>query len=92
MAYKIINNQVILDPNMLPKFNNNKKQRQCNAPNVGIENQLIEPRPRLQTVGKTFFFSIPAIWNQRVTQSQAKSPSVDAFRNHFKSNTTTTKT
>ena len=69
MAYKIINNAVILDPNMLPKFTDNHKQRQCNAPNVGKENQLIEPRPTLQTTSKTFFYSIPKIWNQRVTPS-----------------------
>ena len=88
MAYKIINNEVILDTNMLPKFDENQKQRQCNAPNVGIKNQLIEPRPILQGTAKTFFYSIQKMWNQRITESQAKSPSVDAFRHYFKRHTT----
>ena len=85
MAYKIINNEVILESNMLPKVSISNKQRQCNAPNIGIENQLIEPKPKLQITEKTFFLSVPKIWNQRVTKSQAKAPSVEAFRNHFKS-------
>ena len=84
MAYKILNGQVILEPNTLPKFINKKPPRGCNINNVGIENQLIEPQSRLLSIGKTFFFSIPKIWNQRVTPHQAKSPSVDSFKKHFK--------
>ena len=83
MAYKIINGHVILEPNMLPKVNK-QKQRECNIPNVGIDNQLLEPPPKLKITDKTFFNSIPKIWNDRVKPSQAKAPSVDAFKEHFK--------
>ena len=84
MAYKIINGHLILQPNMLPKFINKRTQRECNFAKVGLENQLIEPPSRLDLTGKTFFYSIPKIWNQKVTHSQAKAPSIDAFKQHFK--------
>ena len=84
MAYKIINGYVILESNMLPKVKNTGRQRQCNAPSVGIENQLIEPTAGLKTTSKTFFYSIPKLWNQLVTPAQAKAPSVEAFKEHFK--------
>ena len=83
MAYKILNGLVILEPNMLPKYRSKKYERQCNAPNVGFENLLIEPEARLHDTEKTFFYSIPKIWNQTVTVSQAKAPSADAFKKHF---------
>ena len=86
MAYKILNEQVILEPNLLPKLVNTRKQRNCNIYNVGIENQLLEPKARLKTTGKTFFFSIPKIWNEKVTPAQASAPSTDAFKKHFKRN------
>ena len=78
MAYKIINGHVILEPNMLPK--NQRPMRECNAANVGKENQLIESSGRLQVIENTFFYFIPKIWNQRVTPAQAKAPSIDAFK------------
>ena len=84
MAYKIINGYVILESNMLPKVTNTGRQRQCNVPRVGIENQLIEPTAGLKTTSKTFFYSIPKLWNQLVTPVQAKAPSVEAFKEHFK--------
>ena len=88
MAYKIINGKVILDPNMLPKIRNTRQpHRECNTAKVGIENQLFEPASELKMAAKTFFYSIPKIWNQSVTPLQAKAPSVDAFREHFKRNT-----
>ena len=59
---------------------NNGKQRKCNVINVGIKNQLFEPVPN----GKTFFYLIPKLCNQMITPSQAKAPSVDAFKQHFK--------
>ena len=71
---------------MLPKFTNKRTQRGCNITNVGIENQVIEPQSRLQNTGKTYFFSIPKLWNQKVTPAQARAPSVDAFKKHFKRN------
>ena len=86
MAFKILNGHVILETDMLPKCKIKPTQRQCNATtNVGFDNQLFEPQPRLShSSGKTFFYSIPKIWNDRITPSQARAPSVDAFRNHFK--------
>ena len=86
MAYKIINGHVILNANMLPKSEIKPTQRQCNAPNVGSNNELIEPTSRLHTTEKSFFYSIQKIWNQRVTPAQARAPSVDAFKAHFKKN------
>ena len=86
MVYKILNGQVILKPNMLPKSNLKPTLRQCNASNVGIDDQLVEPSSRLQITENTFFYSIQKIWNQRVTPTQAKAPSVDAFKKHFKRN------
>ena len=86
MAYKILNGHVILEANLLPKIRMKPTQRKCNAPNVGIDNKLIEPSARLQTTEKTFFYSIQKIWNERVTSAQASAPSVEAFRAHFKRN------
>ena len=77
MAYKIINGYVILDSNLLPKARNTGRQRECNAPKVGIDNQLIEPPPGLKTTSKTFFYSVPKL------SEQAEAPSVDAFKEHF---------
>ena len=75
MAYKILNGHVILEPDMLPKFRHSK-MRSCNSAPVGYQNQLIEPQATLHVTESTFFYSIPEIWNQRVTEQQAKSPSV----------------
>ena len=82
MAYKILNGNVILEPEMLPKFRHSK-MRICNSAPVGYQNQLIEPQATLHVTESTFFYSIPEIWNQRVTEKQAKSPSVDAFKAYF---------
>ena len=84
MAYKILNGHVILGPDMLPKYISKRNQRECNAPNIGFGNLLIEPSAKLQITEKTFFYSIPKIWNQSITASQANAPSVDAFKQHFK--------
>ena len=86
MAYKILNGHVILESNLLPKVRIKPTQRKCNAPNVGIKNELVEPSARLQATEKTFFYSIQKIWNQRVSPAQANAPSVEAFRGHFKKN------
>ena len=86
MAFKIIKGHVILEADMLPKYKTKPTQRQCNSTNVGFDNQLIEPQPQLLSSGKTFFYSIQKFWNERVTPSQARAPSVDAFRQHFKRN------
>ena len=84
MAYKIINGHVILKPDMLPKYKSSRSQRHCNASNVGYSNKLVEPTSVLQSTEKTFFYSVQKMWNHRVTPSQARAPSVDAFKQHFK--------
>ena len=47
---------------------------------IGTEFHLFEPSSRLQVTEKTFFYSTPKLWNQNVTDSQAKAPSVDSFK------------
>ena len=84
MAYKILNEKVILEQNMLPKMKFQRLRRQCNESRVGAQNQLVEPQPRLDVTASTFFYSIPKIWNNSVTPKQANAPSVDAFKTHFK--------
>ena len=83
MAYKILNGSVILEANLLPKISNFNPRRQCNYANVGENNQLFEPTPRLQVVGQTFFYSVPKFWNDFVSPKQAEAPSADAFKRHF---------
>ena len=83
MAYKIINGFVILDQEMLPKLNQ-RLFRNCNAPNVGMKNQLFEPQPRLLVSGKTYFYDVPKLWNSLVSPTQANASSVEAFQQHFK--------
>ena len=80
MAYNIINNKVILDPSLLPK--SARPLRKCNG-NTNLKHQLQEHIPRLEVTGKTFFLSIPRLWNQRVTETQASATSIDAFKRHF---------
>ena len=86
MAYKILNNQLILPPKSLPKVSKNRVPRTCNQPKVGTENQLVEPQATLVTTGKTFFFATPRLWNKTVTQEQANAPSCDAFKKYFSKN------
>ena len=84
MAYKIINSQVILQPNLLPKVNFKRPMGECNNfSKVGKEHQLIEPNPQIQVAGHTFFFSIQKIWNKKISTKQAKAPSAEAFKNYF---------
>ena len=83
MAYKILNNQVILPPKLLPRVSINRVPRTCNQPKVGFENQLVEPQAKLLTTGKTFFFAAPRLWNKTISQEQANAPSSDAFKKHF---------
>ena len=83
MVYKILNGHVILESDMLPKFQNYGPKRKCNSPTVGQEYQLKEPQSRLQVTGSTFFYEMPKKWNELVTNEQAKAPSVDAFKRHM---------
>ena len=81
-AYKLINNNLILPPDLLP-FANLRPTRSTDQVRVGPEYQLHQPYARLNTVNKTFFYSTPKTWNQLVTPQQARAPSVDAFKDHF---------
>ena len=80
MVYKIVNEKVILPPELLPRVSSTRPSRKCAEQLVGVENQLMVPLPRTEIVGKTFFFSAPKLWNDYVTSSQASAPSVDAFK------------
>ena len=63
MAYKILNNQVILTPNYLPK---NTKNRPTRKP-IDKEYLLEEKHSRLDEAQKTFFYFVPSLWNSTVT-------------------------
>ena len=84
MAYKILNDHVILDAEMLPKFYSERPSRKCNNVNVGPKNQLLEQKSRLDVTERTFFYETPKLWNRLVTPLQANAPSIDAFKKHFK--------
>ena len=84
MAYKILNDKLILEPSMLPKMQFQRPMRQCNGVKVGQLNQLVEPQSRLDVTANTFFYETPKLWNNFVTPKQANSPSVEAFKSHFK--------
>ena len=83
MAYKILNNKVILNPESLPKKHYARPPRSCNLATVGAGNELEVPDARLDTTRNTFFFSVPALWNNLVSPEQANAPSVEAFKRHF---------
>ena len=84
MAYKILNNHVILEPSLLPKIYNRRPDRNCKGFTISNQNHLAEPYARLDVVKSTFFYETPNLWNLNVTPNQAKAPSVDAFKTHFK--------
>ena len=85
MAYKILNNKIILGPNFLPKSITQKHRpyRKCNMTTVGSENHLVEPSSELHVTKSTFFYATPKLWNHLVTETQAKAPSIDSFKKHF---------
>ena len=84
MAYKIINNHVILEPQMLPKVNNTRPQRNCNNIKVGFQNQLFEPQSRLDITSNTFVYAAPKLWNRNISSQQAKARTIDKFKEYFK--------
>ena len=84
MAYKILNGLVILNPDTLPKKVQNRPSRKCNEAFVGHEHQLEEPKSRLETTKNTFFYKVPSLWNGKVTAEQAKAPSIESFKTHFR--------
>ena len=83
MTYKILNNKVILSPELLPKKQYPRPPRSCNLATVGAGNELEVPDARLDTTRNTFFFSAPILWNNLVSPEQANAPSVEAFKRHF---------
>ena len=84
MAYKILNDKLILEPSMLPKMHFQRPMRQWNGVKVGQANQLVEPKARLDVTANTFFYETPKLWNDLVSAKQANAPSVEAFKGHFK--------
>lgn len=83
MAYKILNNQVIIPPSSLPKATITRPARKCTASQVGSAHQLVERPSKLSNTSKTLFYCAPKLWNSRVTPTQAEAPSTDAFKKYF---------
>ena len=79
MAYKILNNQVILMPEYLPKNTINRPTRKP----IDKEYLLEEKHSRIDQTQKTFFYSVPTLWNNTVTAKQAKAKNVDIFKKCF---------
>ena len=86
MAYKILNGQVILPPDLLPKITHTRTPRTCNQAKVGLLNELYEPHATLHNTAESFFYLVPKLWNSTVSPEQAVSPSVDSFKGHFSKN------
>ena len=84
MAFKILHGDLILPPESLPRLKTVRPIRKCQESRVGTANQLYEPESRLITIGKTFFYSVPSLWNSLVTPQQAGATSAESFKNHFK--------
>ena len=74
MAYKILNEKVILEPEWLQKKEFNRVIRNEENHHLKI------PFSKLDCVIKTFFYDVPEIWNSQVSPKQAKAPSTDAFK------------
>ena len=79
MAFKILNNHVILKPEYLPK----KKTSRIIRTSHTQEYKLEERFSRLVSTEKTFFYSVPTLWNNTISAVQAMAPSIDAFKKHF---------
>ena len=83
MAFKIINGYVILESDMLPKSKSKQPFRKCKGIKFP-EYQLIETFSTIDNAQSTFFYAIPKLWNETVTEALANAPSIDAFKNHLK--------
>ena len=83
MAFKILNEHVILEPDMLPKMKSQRPERICKGIKVGTQHQLFEPKARLDVIEATYFYITPKLWNFNVTPKQANSKTVDTFKRHF---------
>ena len=84
MAFKILNDFVILDKDSLPKKHHFRPSRKCSDVLPGPDYQLEEPFARIKTVQNTFYFDVPKLWNITVTQKQASSSTIDSFKSYFK--------
>ena len=82
-AYKILNDKLILPPDLLPLANPLKQTRLTDQVRVGPNFHLLEPHARLNIVNKTFFYSAPRTWNTLVSPEQATAPSADSFKKYF---------
>ena len=82
-AYKILSDKLILPANLLPPANPQHHTRSAEQVKVGPDHHLKVPHARLNNVEKTSLYSAPQIWNSRVTPLQARSASVDSFKNNF---------
>ena len=82
MVYKILNNQVIIPSSALHKAATNRP-RKCTEPLVGTNNELSVRLSTLNNPGKTFFYCAPTLWNNKITPTQARAPSTEAFKNYF---------
>ena len=80
MAFKIINNLVIINPNTLPKKTQQRPSRRCNETLVGNKHQLIEPDSRLDVTKNSFFLKV----NKTITSKQAEAPNVESFKHYFR--------
>ena len=80
--YKILNNDVILPPDVLPKVSPSRT-RTYNVPYVGEKNQLFEPRSRLMSTERSFFYAVPKLWNRKVSTAQASASNLEAFKLFF---------
>ena len=74
MAYKIINENVILEPKYLPKKECVRKIRS------DTNHHLKVPFSKVDSARKTFFFDVPQLWNSQISVKQAKAPSTEAFK------------
>ena len=79
MTYKILNNNVILTPDCLPKNKSGRPTRKI----IDQEYLLEEKYSRIYEIQKTFFYSVPKLWNNTVSAKQAKAPNVDNFKKYF---------
>ena len=82
-AYKILNDKLILPPDLLPLANPLKQTRLTDQVRVGPNFHLLEPHARLNIVNKTFFYSAPRTWNTLVSPEQATAPSAESFKKYF---------
>ena len=85
MAFKILNDLVILDKDALQRKHRDRPSRACSDVLVGPLHQLEEPIARVTSVQNTFFYAVPKLWNNKVKPEQAAATSVLSFKRYFTS-------